>query len=211
MINLLADTASSGHAAGDTLISIENLIGTEFGDNLRGNFGDNVINGGNGQDVLIGYNGDDMLFGGNADDAINGGAGTAFGGSAQSDTLVNIEAVFSSLFNDMITGDAGNNYLYGSGGDDILAAGGGIDKFFGGSGADSFVLGEGFAYVADFEDNIDQLDVSAYGFNSLNDALANLDQVGDHARFRVGDDTLLVLFTDMNDLMDDIVFDNGGV
>ena len=240
VINLLADTASSGHAAGDTLISIENLIGTEFGDNLRGNFGDNVINGGNGQDVLIGYNGDDMLFGGNADDAINGGAGadfidggagfdqaryngstaavqidlgagTAFGGSAQGDTLVNIEAVFGSLFNDMITGDAGNNYLYGSGGDDILAAGGGIDKFFGGSGADSFVLGEGFAYVTDFEDNIDQLDVSAYGFNSLNDALVNLDQVGDHARFRVGDDTLLVLFTDMNDLMDDIIFENGGV
>ncbi len=233
-VNLLSGVASSGHAAGDIFVSVENLMGSNFGDNLRGDNGINVINGAGGQDVLIGYNGNDQMYGGSGRDILNGGdggdildggegvdqarysgsseavqidllAGTASGGQAQGDTLINIENLFGSNHNDTLYGDANNNKIFGHNGDDMLAGGGGIDKLYGGSGSDTFVLSDGFAYVMDFADDVDQLDVSAYGFATLADALANLDQVGNHARFRFDGDVLFVLNTDVADLMDDIV------
>ena len=235
-VNLLNGVTSLGHSAGDTFDSIEGLIGSRFGDDLRGNNIDNALYGENGNDTLIGFNGDDDLYGGLGRDILNGGegadfidggagvdqvryngstvgvnvdlgAGTASGGHAAGDTLMNIENIFGSNHGDMLRGDSGNNKIFGHTGDDVLSAGGGIDKLFGGTGADSFVLaaGEGRAFVMDFEDDVDQLDVSAYGFATLADALMNLDQVGSYARFRVDGDVLLVFNTDMNDLMDDIV------
>ena len=50
-----AQPASRGHAAGDIVNgSIENLIGSDHGDFLRGNAGSNAIAGGKGDDVLRG-------------------------------------------------------------------------------------------------------------------------------------------------------------
>ena len=234
VINLLADTASGAQATGDMLISIENLTGSNFGDDLRGDNGVNVILGNDGRDTLAGFNGDDSLYGGagrdilnggNGADIIHGGAGvdqaryngsteavhidllarTATGGQAEGDTLISIENLFGSNHNDTLYGNGKNNKIFGHNGDDALAAGGGISKLYGGSGSDSFVLSDGFAFVMDFVDDVDQLDVSDYGFATLADALMNLDQVGNHARFRMDGDVLFVLNTDMNDLMDDIV------
>lgn len=239
-VSLLSGAASIAHAQGDTFDSIEGLIGSAFGDDLRGANNDNILFGENGNDTLIGFNGDDELFGGEGRDILNGGdgadiidggngadqvryngssvgvdvdlgSGTASGGHAEGDILSNIENLFGSNHGDVLRGDSGNNRIFGHTGDDVLSAGGGIDKLFGGAGADSFVLapGEGRAFILDFEDDIDQLDVTAYGFDTLADALENLDQVGNHARFRVGDDVLLVFNTDMNDLINDIVFEDG--
>ncbi len=234
-VNLLSGGGSSNQAQGDTYISIENIIGSNLGDTLRGDQSGNDVDGGNGNDVLIGFNGDDNLLGGAGRDILNGGNGadvidggdgvdqaryngstegvqinlldgTASGGQAEGDTLLGIENLFGSNHDDVLFGDENNNQIFGHNGNDALAANGGISKLFGGAGADSFVLSDGFAYVMDFEDDVDQLDVSAYGFASLAEALENLDQVGNHARFRVDGDVLLVLNTDMNDLIDDIVF-----
>ena len=47
-VNLDADTASGGHAAGDVLDNIENLVGSSHDDTLAGNAGSNVLDGGNG-------------------------------------------------------------------------------------------------------------------------------------------------------------------
>ena len=64
------------------LFSIEEFIGSDFNDDLRGNNADNVLRGGDGDDTLIGFNGDDTLDGGAGNDTVNGGAGNdiLFGG-----------------------------------------------------------------------------------------------------------------------------------
>ena len=239
-VSLLNGTGASGQATNDVLMNIENLLGSDFADEFRGTNGDNELDGGNGNDILIGFDGDDVLLGGAGRDIINGGDGadtidggegadqaryngssegvqidllngTASGGQAEGDTLTGIESLFGSAHTDILAGDGENNRLFGFNGDDTLIGNGGVNRLNGGSGEDTFVLSDGFSFVLDFVDDVDQLDVSDYGFTSLSDALMNLEQVGAHARFRVGDDVLFVLNTDVDDLMDDIIFDDGSV
>ncbi|WP_295483383.1 VCBS domain-containing protein, partial [uncultured Pseudomonas sp.] len=59
----------------DTLVSIENLIGSDHDDRLFGNDGDNVLNGGKGDDLLVGGAGNDTLIGGPGNDTLTGGSG----------------------------------------------------------------------------------------------------------------------------------------
>ena len=63
-INLGAGIAAGGDAAGDTLVSIENISGSQGSDNLAANAGANVLQGWNGNDVLVGQGGTDTLTGG---------------------------------------------------------------------------------------------------------------------------------------------------
>ena len=63
-INLGKNTVSGGHAEGDTFISIENLLGSEFADTLIGDTGANRIEGGLGSDTIDGGKGNDTLVGG---------------------------------------------------------------------------------------------------------------------------------------------------
>ncbi len=89
----------------DTLISIENLIGSSFDDQLVGNTGANVLEGGAGQDGLIGQNGDDTLRGGDGHDILRG----------RND-------------NDLLYGDAGDDMLQGGEGNDLMDGGAGNDR-----------------------------------------------------------------------------------
>jgi Ca2+-binding RTX toxin-like protein len=59
------DTNGSGS---DTLISIENLIGSKYNDSLTGTTSSNTLNGGDGNDRLIGGAGKDLLIGGAGND-----------------------------------------------------------------------------------------------------------------------------------------------
>lgn len=52
----------------DTLIGIENLIGTELGDSLTGNGGGNALSGAAGDDTIDGSGGADTLYGGDGKD-----------------------------------------------------------------------------------------------------------------------------------------------
>lgn len=52
----------------DTLISIENAIGSNFDDWMRGNSADNNLSGGEGNDILRGLTGNDTLTGGAGED-----------------------------------------------------------------------------------------------------------------------------------------------
>jgi Ca2+-binding RTX toxin-like protein len=55
---------TGGAAQGDTLTGIEDLSGSDFGDTLVGDEGDNRLFGGAGADALWGNSGDDVLIGG---------------------------------------------------------------------------------------------------------------------------------------------------
>lgn len=104
---------------------------------LNGNTGNNTLSGLDGNDVLNGGAGDDVLNGGNDNDtasydgaasavtvnlSISGAQNT---GGAGTDTLVSIERLIGSAFNDSLTGDAANNRLKGGAGDDTLVGGAG--------------------------------------------------------------------------------------
>jgi Ca2+-binding RTX toxin-like protein len=59
----------------DTLISIENVLGWNFGDTLTGNADGNVLTGNGGDDSLSGGGGNDTLIGGVGSDTLSGGTG----------------------------------------------------------------------------------------------------------------------------------------
>jgi serralysin len=73
--DLLYPGMNYGEAAGDTYVSIEGLMGSNFSDNLRGDNLDNNIYGMGGNDYIYGRGGDDTLTGGLGADMLNGGAG----------------------------------------------------------------------------------------------------------------------------------------
>ena len=60
----------------DKLVSIENLIGSNYDDKLTGDDHANTLIGGLGNDVLIGGGGDDLLIGGPGNNTLTGGAGS---------------------------------------------------------------------------------------------------------------------------------------
>jgi Ca2+-binding RTX toxin-like protein len=113
-VNLAADTATGGDAAGDLLTSIESLSGSAFNDTLTGNAGANQIAGAGGHDTLVGGDGSDVLLGGDGDDQLDGGAG-----------------------GDTISGGAGIDTLTGGIGNDALNGGAGADAIDGGTGVDT--------------------------------------------------------------------------
>lgn len=101
--------------------TFENVAGTPYGDEIRGNSSANRIEGGAGNDTLYGGSGNDNLYGGEGDDWLYGEAG-----------------------NDNLYGEAGNNLLLGGSGKDLLEAGaGGKSMLIGGSGSDTLRGGSG--------------------------------------------------------------------
>lgn len=138
---------ASGAAAGDVLVSIENIIGTAFDDTIIGNHEENSLSGGNGNDVLSGGDGADILDGGAGQDWAdyrNAPTGAvAYMGRATdtsitpNDTLISIEHLWGSAHDDEIHGSAFANRISGMGGADIVFGGDGNDTLTGGAGDDT--------------------------------------------------------------------------
>ena len=139
-MNLVTGKGSGGHAQGDTLLEIENLVGSAFADTLIGDGEANVLDGGAGNDTLDWRRRADKLIGGNGSryrelrDLRGGGQrepgrGAATGGDAAGDTFSSIENLVGSAFGDTLTGNAGANRLDGRGGADTMAGGAGNDTY----------------------------------------------------------------------------------
>ena len=91
-INLVTGEATGTEATGDTLDSIENIIGTKFDDTIVGDAGDNRLDGGagSGVDYLYDGAGNDILLGGWGNDWIwadMGGTQDSYSGGGGVDWL----------------------------------------------------------------------------------------------------------------------------
>ncbi|OYX65072.1 MAG: hypothetical protein B7Y88_10390 [Sphingomonadales bacterium 32-64-17] len=67
-VSLTTTAGSTGDAAGDTFVSVEDITGTNYADTITGDSGDNILGGLAGNDRLIGGGGYDLLFGGQGTD-----------------------------------------------------------------------------------------------------------------------------------------------
>jgi len=88
-LDLAAGLATGGQAAGDGLVSVENVLGSAGDDRVAGDSGANALLGLAGNDVLAGGLGADSLFGGDNDDTLFFDATDAtVSGDAGDDTLI---------------------------------------------------------------------------------------------------------------------------
>lgn len=126
-IDLRDGIATGGHAQGDSLISIENVLGSSFRDTLRGDNGANRFFGGGQADTLIGRGGDDVLTGDEGGDTLEGGD--------------NNDTLDGGRGNDTMNGGADNDTFTGLlSGTDTVTGGSGDDTFLFSVGADDFNL-----------------------------------------------------------------------
>jgi len=163
---------TGGDAAGDKLLSIEEIYGSIHADTLTGDGGENRIWGDDGDDVIKGGGGDDWLNGGDGGDTIEGGGGADVanyyesaagvtvdlgvakdadgyvtghtGGDAAGDRLKGIEDIYGSTYADTLTGDGGENWIWGDDGDDVITGGDDDDRLYGGEGRNIFTGGSGY-------------------------------------------------------------------
>ncbi len=155
---------------------VKTIVGTPGQDILQGTPGADIIKGLGNVDQLFGFDGTDFLYGGAGRDSLSGGAGadtldggagfdtadysasaaavvvnlvngTGAGGDAEGDTLISIERVIGSTFNDYIVGTTGAETIEGGDGTDLLRGGGGADTLLGGAGLDNIYYRDGVARV----------------------------------------------------------------
>ncbi|MEL7097521.1 MAG: calcium-binding protein [Pseudomonadota bacterium] len=113
-VDLMLGVGLAGEASGDTYTSVENVLGSDFGDVVVGSEANNLIRGGENnvgtRDELFGMGGNDTLQG-------EGGA-------------------------DLLVGGAGVDLLQGGAGNDKLIGGTDVDILFGDAGRDEFYFGD---------------------------------------------------------------------
>ncbi|MEN2975810.1 calcium-binding protein [Tistrella bauzanensis] len=138
-VDLATGRGERGEALDDILVSIENVIGTNFNDWLGANADANQFDGRAGSDLVsYAYTTGRVV--------LDLGAGTGTGGWAAGDVFVSIENISGSndtTNGDSIRGSTAANRLYGNDGDDTLFGLGENDQLFGGNGADHLRGGDG--------------------------------------------------------------------
>lgn len=198
VVTLPIDAAAATHAGydatqdfhggdGNDTITAGNLGATIYGDSgmdvLKGGTGNDTLHGGTLADTLSGGLGNDVLDGGTGTDTADYHAaasaitanlelGTATGEGT--DSLLNMENVTGSAFNDTITGNALANLLDGGDGDDTIHGGDGNDTITGGAGTDH-LFGDGGNDTLKW-DSADTFDGGA-GFDTIDAVLISADTI----------------------------------
>lgn len=171
-IDLQASIGRGGHAEGDTYESIEMITGSAWDDVIAGTDANEYFYGVDGHDKLSGRGGNDLLSGGwgrasdppyeGVGDKVDGGSGSdtasfsdmnagvtidlatgEIGGTAEYDTLTNIESIIGTRYDDDLEGDEWANTFYGGRGSDELVGRDGNDILYGEEGGDSLDGGFG--------------------------------------------------------------------
>ncbi len=148
-VDLTAGTAYVSATDSDTLMAIENVIGSSKADTLSGGSGNsvNTLIGGLGNDIFYGYGDGDLLDGGSGSDTADymyaGGRIVVTLDGSNSDTLMNIENVYGASDKDTLIGNNDANILDGRADADTLSGMGGADTLIGGSGDDTLIGGAG--------------------------------------------------------------------
>lgn len=205
---LFADLAlgSGRTAAGnvDTLISIENVTGTNFADTILGDKGDNVFSGLSGNDLIRGSGGNDTISGGSGDDVLEGGVGN--------DTLAGGDG------NDELRGGQGNDVLDGGSGDDILDGGGGQDRYdFSGEWGNDRVIASGSLNTIVISDaDAADINFAPSGANDLNilvngksSSILLVGFIGNEEKFRVVDQSGNTIHANGNGTRSDVAIEIG--
>ena len=125
----------------DGLVHVNELIASNYGDWLIGGAWKSVLRGGAGRDTLVVTGTGYYMDGGAGVDTVSyleSDKGVVVNLMAGSDdlgsTLVNIENVTGSVWNDRLVGSSGANWLDGKAGNDMIVGGGGNDVYLFGRG-----------------------------------------------------------------------------
>lgn len=147
-VDLTAHTAGAGTSAtAFSVTGVEDVVGGNGDDVIRGDGLGNLLDGQGGDDVLRGEDGNDRLVGGEGDDTLQGGGGRDIqDGGAGNDLQVAGTGGGTQRGgdgSDTLDGGSGNDSQYGGRGDDRLNGGAGNDLQEGGNGSDSLEGGDG--------------------------------------------------------------------
>ena len=210
-VNLAENTVQGGHAEGDILIEIENVIGSDYEDVLTGSASTNRLEGGAGADQLDGGAGEDWVSyqGSNQGVSVDLTEGKFEGGHAQGDVITNIENVTGSDHGDVLWGDdnanrleggEGFDHLWGGGNNDVLEGGNGDDWLYGSTGADRLEGGDGYDVLSyqysDAGVTINLQDGTLAGGYAQGDVFTGVEHIvgSDHRDVLTGDNGANVLF-----------------
>lgn len=157
-----ATNSSSGDAAGDQLVDVEVIVGSDGNDDIDLGTSRIEVYGAGGADVVIGSDQNDTIYGdfgaGGLDFVMTllSARGIPAGGASGNDTLyggAGGDTLYGGAADDMLFGDIGADSLVGGDGDDILTGGAegptlasddsASDTLDGGAGEDIFIVGNG--------------------------------------------------------------------
>ncbi len=149
----LATGGSAGYAAGDTYVGVEGLIGSDFND---------ALSGGDGNDLFAVSGGVDTINGGNGSDTLTfqfaeAGVSVALGGAGlNGHTLISVENLTGTAFDDTLGGDAGANVITGGAGIDTLyyaGAPGGVTINLATGGTGGWAAGDTYVGIENVKGN----------------------------------------------------------